>query len=128
MSLGARIALGVAVVLMLTLVGLGAAMTRVTRATLTAEIDDRLVTSVERAARLPGQWDGDSGPRGRDGGGPPGDEMRTSPSCARMSQVATSRSSRDRGTGRRRTYWVHTGRRQRPHRGWPHTPYPRGRR
>lgn len=57
MSLSTRIALGVAVVLMLTLVGLGAAMTRVTSATLTREIDDRLVTSVERAEGLPGLWD-----------------------------------------------------------------------
>ena len=56
MSLSTRITLGVAVVLVLTLIGLGAAMTRVTRATLTAEIDDRLVTSVERAERLPGPW------------------------------------------------------------------------
>ena len=46
-SLSTRIALGVAVVLALTLIVLGAAMTRVTRATLVAEIDDRLVTSVE---------------------------------------------------------------------------------
>jgi signal transduction histidine kinase len=56
-SLSTRIALGVAVVLMLTLVGLGAAMTRVTSATLTREIDDRLVTSVERAEGLPGPWE-----------------------------------------------------------------------
>jgi two-component system, OmpR family, sensor kinase len=56
-SLSTRIALGVALVLMLTLVGLGVAMTRVTAATLTAEIDDRLVTSVERAERLPGPWE-----------------------------------------------------------------------
>ena len=46
MSLSTRIALGVAVVLALTLLALGAAMTRVTRATLTAQIDDRLVTSL----------------------------------------------------------------------------------
>src|SRR3712207_3996585 len=72
MSLGTRIALGVAIVLMLTLVGLGVAMTRVTRATLTAEIDDRLVTSVERASRLPGPWDGGPG-RGGHEGGPPGE-------------------------------------------------------
>jgi len=56
-SLSTRIALGVAIVLMLTLVALGVAMTRVTAATLTAEIDDRLVTSVERAERLPGPWE-----------------------------------------------------------------------
>jgi hypothetical protein len=36
-SLSTRIALGVAVVLVLTLIGLGAAMTRVTRATLTGD-------------------------------------------------------------------------------------------
>ena len=70
MSLGTRIALGVAVMLMLALLGLGAAMTRVTRATLTAEIDDRLVTSVERASRLPGPWGGGPGRGGHDG--PPG--------------------------------------------------------
>jgi two-component system, OmpR family, sensor kinase len=65
-SLSTRIALGVAIVLTLTLVGLGAAMTRVTRATLTAEIDDRLVTSVERAERLPGPWEDRAGRRDRD--------------------------------------------------------------
>jgi len=64
-SLSTRIALGVAVVLLLTLLGLGAAMTRVTRATLTAEVDDRLVTSVERAEGLPGPWEDRRG--GRDG-------------------------------------------------------------
>jgi two-component system OmpR family sensor kinase len=69
-SLSTRIALGVAVVLMLTLVGLGAAMTRVTAATLTAEIDDRLVTSVERAERLPGPWVDLRGPRDRHDDGP----------------------------------------------------------
>src|SRR5215217_1897594 len=51
---------------MLTLVGLGAAMTRVTVATLTAEIDGRLVTSVERAERLPGPWEERGGRRDRD--------------------------------------------------------------
>jgi two-component system OmpR family sensor kinase len=56
MSLSTRIAIGVAVVLTLTLIGLGVALTRVTRATLIAEIDDRLVTSVARAERLPGRW------------------------------------------------------------------------
>ncbi|MGH2616996.1 MAG: sensor histidine kinase [Thermomicrobiales bacterium] len=56
MRLSTRIAIGVAVVLTLTLIGLGVALTRVTRATLTAEIDDRLVTSVTRAEGLPGQW------------------------------------------------------------------------
>jgi two-component system OmpR family sensor kinase len=66
MSLSTRIALGVALVLVLTLVGLGAAMTRVTRVTLTAEIDDRLVTSVERAERLPGPWEERRGRRDRD--------------------------------------------------------------
>src|SRR3954447_2610050 len=66
MSLSTRIALGVAAVLMLTLVGLGVAMTRVTGATLTAEIDDRLVTSVERAEMLPGPWDDRRGRRDHD--------------------------------------------------------------
>ncbi len=71
MSLSTRIAFGVAVVLVLTLLGLGATMTRVTRATLTAEIDDRLVTSVERAERLPGPWEDRRGRRdlGDDGPG-----------------------------------------------------------
>src|SRR5688572_12510338 len=41
-------------------------MTRVTGATLTAEIDDRLVASVERAERLPGPWDDRPGRRDRD--------------------------------------------------------------
>jgi two-component system, OmpR family, sensor kinase len=71
MSLGTRIALGVAVVLVLTLLGLGVAMTRVTRATLTAEIDDRLITSVERAAKLAGPWVDGPGRRERDEDGPP---------------------------------------------------------
>src|SRR5215213_9226515 len=53
---------------MLTLVGLGVAMTRVTSATLTAEIDDRLVTSVERAEGLPGPWDERRGRRDHDNG------------------------------------------------------------
>ena len=70
MSLSTRIAFGVAVVLVLTLLGLGAAMTRVTRAALTAEIDDRLVTSVERAERLPGPWEDRRGRRDRDDDGP----------------------------------------------------------
>jgi two-component system, OmpR family, sensor kinase len=65
-SLSTRIALGVAVVLVLTLLGLGVAMTRVTRTTLTAEIDDRLVTSVARAESLPGPWEDRRG--GKDGG------------------------------------------------------------
>ena len=65
MSLGTRIAFGVAAVLVLTLLGLGATMTRVTRATLTAEIDDRLVTSVERAERLPGPWENRRGHQAR---------------------------------------------------------------
>jgi two-component system OmpR family sensor kinase len=42
----------------------------VTAATLTAEIDDRLVTSVERAERLPGPWVDRRGPRDRDDDGP----------------------------------------------------------
>ena len=71
MSLGTRIALGVAVVLVLTLLGLGTAMTRVTRATLTAEIDDRLITSVERAANFEGPWDARFRRRERDEDGPP---------------------------------------------------------
>lgn len=54
MSLGTRIALGVAVVLALTLTVLGAAMARVTRATLTAEVDNRLVTSIGRLGGGPG--------------------------------------------------------------------------
>ena len=66
MSLSTRIALGVAVVLVLTLLGLGAVMTRVTRVTLTAEIDDRLVTSVERAEGLPGPWEDRRGRRDGD--------------------------------------------------------------
>jgi two-component system OmpR family sensor kinase len=65
-SLSTRIALGVAAVLVLTLFGLGAAMTRVTSATLTAEIDDRLVTSVERAERLPGPWEDRRGRQDRE--------------------------------------------------------------
>src|SRR3954452_16528075 len=69
MSLSTRIALGVAVVLVLTLLGLGAVMTRVTRATLTAEIDDRLVTSVERAEGLPGPWQDRRGRRDHDDNG-----------------------------------------------------------
>jgi two-component system OmpR family sensor kinase len=55
-SLSSRIALGVAVVLALTLLVLGAAMTRATRATLTAQIDDRLATSLVRVEGLPGRW------------------------------------------------------------------------
>ena len=70
MSLSTRIAFGVAAVLVLTLLGLGATMTRVTRATLTAEIDDRLVTSVERAEKLPGPWEDRRGRRDRADGGP----------------------------------------------------------
>jgi two-component system OmpR family sensor kinase len=58
MSLGTRIALGVALVLAVTVTVLGVAMARATRATLTAEIDDRLISSFARAERLPGPWDG----------------------------------------------------------------------
>ena len=47
MSLSTRIALGVALVLALTLTVLGAAMVRATRETLIAEIDQRLVTSLK---------------------------------------------------------------------------------
>lgn len=78
MSLGTRIALGVAVVLALTLTVLGAAMVRATRETLTAEIDDRLVTSVARIEDRPGPLidnpnrrggaNNDGGDRERDGG------------------------------------------------------------
>jgi two-component system OmpR family sensor kinase len=58
MSLSNRIALGVALVLSLTLIVLGVTMVRATRATLTAEIDDRLQSSVERAQRvIPPHWD-----------------------------------------------------------------------
>ena len=53
MSLGSRIAIGVAVVLALTLFVLGFVMARVTRATLTAEIDDRGMQEVLRA--VPGE-------------------------------------------------------------------------
>jgi two-component system, OmpR family, sensor kinase len=55
-NLSTRIAVGVAVVLALTLLVVGAAMTRATRATLTAQIDDRLLVSVARAEGLPGRW------------------------------------------------------------------------
>ena len=65
MTLSGRIALGVALVLTLTLAGLGVVMARVTRATLTAEIDDRLVTSLQRAEGLQGPWD-DRGRRERE--------------------------------------------------------------
>ena len=56
MSLSTRIALGVATVLAATLLILGAAMVRATVTTLTAEIDDRLITAVDRAAHVPGPW------------------------------------------------------------------------
>jgi two-component system OmpR family sensor kinase len=55
-SLSTRIAVGVAMVLAVTLLVVGAAMTRSTRATLTAQVDDRLVVSVARAEGLPGKW------------------------------------------------------------------------
>jgi two-component system, OmpR family, sensor kinase len=74
-SLSTRSALGVAVVLVLTLVGLGVAMTRVTSATLTTEIDDRLVTSVERAEGLPGPWQDHRGRRDRDDNGPADEQV-----------------------------------------------------
>jgi two-component system, OmpR family, sensor kinase len=54
MSLSTRIALGVGVVLAITLLVLGATMVRATRTTLTNEIDSRLVTTVGRAEGLPG--------------------------------------------------------------------------
>jgi two-component system OmpR family sensor kinase len=56
MSLSTRIALGVATVLAVTLLILGAAMVRATVTTLTAEIDDRLLTAVDRASHAPGPW------------------------------------------------------------------------
>jgi two-component system OmpR family sensor kinase len=66
MSLSSRIASGVAVVLALAVIVLGAVLVRVTRATLTAEIDDRLVSSVERVAGRPGPWQDRPGRGGRD--------------------------------------------------------------
>jgi two-component system OmpR family sensor kinase len=72
MSLGTRIAVGVALVLIVTVAALGAAMVRVTRATLVAEIDDRLIASVERAEGLPGPWRDRPGRRGHDDDGPDG--------------------------------------------------------
>ncbi len=77
MSLSTRIALGVAVVLALTLLALGVAMTRATGATLTAQIDDRLVTSLVRVEGLPARWherihddeNGDEAARERDDDG-----------------------------------------------------------
>jgi hypothetical protein len=57
MSLSSRIAIGVALVLALTIIVLGVVMARVTRATLTAEIDDRLNSSVERIDDRPGPWE-----------------------------------------------------------------------
>ncbi|MDQ3225733.1 MAG: ATP-binding protein [Chloroflexota bacterium] len=74
MSLSTRIALGVMFVLVLTLIGLGTVMTRVTRATLTAEIDDRLVTSYARVEGLPGPWGEFIGRRRGDDAGPGGDD------------------------------------------------------
>jgi two-component system OmpR family sensor kinase len=59
MNLAARIALGVGVVLALTVLVLGTAMIRVTRATLTAEIDTRLVTALGRPGEGPGRFFGD---------------------------------------------------------------------
>jgi two-component system OmpR family sensor kinase len=56
MSLSTRIALGVAIVLALTLLALGGAMTRVTRATLTAEVDNRLIASLDRLRDRPGSF------------------------------------------------------------------------
>jgi two-component system OmpR family sensor kinase len=49
MSLSSRIALGVALVLTLTLVVLGVTMVSATRTTLVNEIDDRLISSMKRA-------------------------------------------------------------------------------
>lgn len=72
MSLSSRIALGVAVVLALAVVVLGVTMVRATSTTLTAEIDNRLKVSIERAEGLFGPWR-KIGERGNtnDGGGPP---------------------------------------------------------
>jgi two-component system OmpR family sensor kinase len=56
MSLSTRIALGVATVLAVTILILGAAMVRATVTTLTAEIDNRLITAVDRASHVPGPW------------------------------------------------------------------------
>lgn len=72
MSLSVRIALGVAIVLAVTLTALGAAMTRVTSTTLTAEVDNRLMSSLGRLQGdvmrqhgdrfRPGDNDDDEGP------------------------------------------------------------------
>jgi two-component system OmpR family sensor kinase len=70
MSLSTRIAVGVAAVLAVTLLVLGAAMARHTSAALIGEIDNRLVTSVERAERLPEPWRDRLRRHGRDGDGP----------------------------------------------------------
>lgn len=78
MSLSTRIAVGVAAVLALTLVVLGLAMVRVTRATLIAEIDTRLVASGERAEGFPGPWQ-ERGPRRGRGNDRPRDAEEMAP-------------------------------------------------
>jgi two-component system OmpR family sensor kinase len=69
MSLSTRIALGVALVLALTLMVLGVAMVRATRETLTDEIDQRLTSSLQRFDHRPGPpiWERD-GPGAHDQG------------------------------------------------------------
>jgi signal transduction histidine kinase len=57
MSLSTRIALGVALVLTLTLTVLGVTMVSATSATLTAEIDERLYTSMKRVDAMHGSLD-----------------------------------------------------------------------
>ncbi|MFN8591192.1 MAG: HAMP domain-containing sensor histidine kinase [Thermomicrobiales bacterium] len=70
MSLGTRIALGVAVVLALTLAVLGVAMTGATRIVLTAEVDKRLTDSLGRFRGRP-DWGAEDifGPHGVNGRG-----------------------------------------------------------
>jgi two-component system OmpR family sensor kinase len=75
-SLGSRIAIGVAVVLALTLFVLGFVMARVTRTTLTAEIDSRLITSVARIADRPDSWEDRSDRRDRDDDGPAREDVQ----------------------------------------------------
>ena len=64
MSLSTRIALGVALVLALTLTVLGAAMVRATRETLVAEIDQRLVTPLRGLEGRPSPPEWEEGPGG----------------------------------------------------------------
>lgn len=75
MSLSSRIALGVALVLALTLVVLGVTMVSATRSTLTAEIDGRLKASIDRAEGIPGPWVSIGVPaRDKDDSGPANDD------------------------------------------------------